>query len=93
MRARHVLAEATLELGPEALVAPLFDAIVDRTLHVAAHARRRAHAREREAALGVRVDQFVPCRRHVGQDAEPTERIDALVDVEHVGGNVRRLTP
>ena len=73
-----VLADAQLEFVPEAIVAPLLDVIVERALHVAPHARRRAHAREREAALGIRVDQFIPCRRYVGQHAEPAERIGAL---------------
>src|SRR6185295_5647977 len=71
-----------LELVPEALVAPLVEMIFERTLHVTANPRRRAHACQRETAVGRYVDQLVPGRRHIGQDAQPAERIDALVSAE-----------
>src|SRR5690606_2378589 len=37
---------------------------------------------QREAPRMVRIDQFVAHRRHLGDDAEPAERIDALIDLK-----------
>src|SRR4029079_7050307 len=67
-----------LEFVPETFVAPLVDMIFERTLQVTADARCRAHACQREPALGGDVDQFVPSRRHVGEYAQPAERINTL---------------
>jgi p-hydroxybenzoate 3-monooxygenase len=65
---------------PECVVAPVFDLVLERTLHVVARARGRAHRAQREATFVIRVDQLVRNRRRVGQDAEPAERIDLLED-------------
>ena len=72
---------------------PVGHVLVDRHLQVVAAARRRAHGAQRKAALVVGVDQLVVDGRHVGQDAEPAERIDALVDADHVLRDACRLTP
>ena len=42
--------------------------------------RRRAHAEQREAALVMAVDQLGRYRRRFRENAEPGERIRALVD-------------
>jgi hypothetical protein len=41
-------------------------------LKVVARARRRAERKEREALLGVRIDELVDRRLDVGEDAQPT---------------------
>src|SRR6185436_12405035 len=55
-----------------------------RSLHVVATARATAHAAQREAAFVVEVDQLVRHRRHVGQQPEPAERINLLVQPEAI---------
>ena len=77
--------EAALELGPEALVRPVLDAFGERALQVVAAARVAAHAAQREAALVRDVDELVRHRRRVGQQAEPAERIYALVRRQRAG--------
>jgi hypothetical protein len=69
-------AEADRQFVPDAFVAPVLDLLGQRHVHVIAAARVAAHRGEREAAFVVGVDQFVVARRHVGQDAQPAERID-----------------
>src|SRR5690606_5634520 len=81
------LRQARLEFVPEALVGPVFDLVAQRHLQVVAAAGQRALAAEHEAALVVGVDQFVVDRRGVGQQAEPAERVDALVFGQHALGN------
>ena len=54
------------------------EVLVGRDLQVQPRDLRRAHAVEREAALVIRVDQFLMRRRRLGEDAEPRERINAL---------------
>src|SRR5262249_39771624 len=71
--------EAPPQLIPEALVGPLIDVLGERALHVAAAARGRAHAAQREAPLVVHVDQLLRHGRGLGEHAEPAERVDALV--------------
>ena len=73
-------AEPRLQLLPDALVGPLVEVLVGGALQVEPARARRAHAEQREAALVVGVDQLVGRGRRLGQDAEPGERIDALVD-------------
>ena len=86
--------EAALELVPDPLVGPVLDLLVEAALDVVAAAGRRAHRGEREAALVAGVDQLVRARRHVGQDAEPAERIDALErPADATPARLARLTP
>ena len=65
------------------------DRLVRRHLKIEARDRRRAHAEQREAALVERVDELVGGRRRLGENPEPAERVDALVDGEHAGWNRR----
>jgi hypothetical protein len=92
-RSRAFLVEPRLEFFPEALVRPGLDVLGETALEVVAAARRRAHRAEREAERMPDVDQLVGNRRRVGQNAEPAERIDALVRVTALGGRLLRLTP
>ena len=58
-------------------------------LQIEPRQRRRAHGVEREAAVGVGIDQLVIRRRRLRQNAEPAERIIALEHAEHAVGNAR----
>jgi hypothetical protein len=78
MRLRGLRVEAAAQFVPEAVVGPVLDLLVERALHVVAAAGVRTHAAQGEAALVVGVDQLVADRRHLGQQAEPAEGIDAL---------------
>ena len=78
-----------LELVPDAIVGPVVDVLVRRTLQIQARHRRRAHAEERKAAFVQAVDQFLGRWCGVGQDTEPRERILPLVDAQLRGGNRR----
>ena len=69
------------------------DVFVRRALQVQPRDLRRAHAEEREAALVEAVDQLVGRRRGVGENAEPGERIDALVDPQLAAGIDGRQMP
>ncbi len=84
--------EPRLQLGPDALVRPLGDVLVGAALQVEPAERRRAQAEQREAALVVGVDELVARRRDVGQDAEPAERVVALVRAQHAGRDRRPAT-
>src|SRR6185437_13111179 len=74
----RLLVQPELQFIPEAVVRPLVDMIVERTLHVVAAAARRAHGAERKTARMVGIDQLMADRRRLRQDAEPAERIDPL---------------
>ena len=69
--------QAAAQLVPEALVGPVLDPVVERALHVVAAAVRRAHRAERKAASMIGIDQLAVGRRHLGQHAQPAERIAA----------------
>ena len=62
-------------------------------LQIVAAAARRAHRAEREAARVVRVDELFRRRRHVGEEPEPAEGIDALVGRGRAGRNARAADP
>src|SRR5689334_15748231 len=81
--------EAATQLVPKGGIAPLLGVIVERALDVVTSTRRRAHGAQRKAALVVRVDQLVRYRRRVGEDAEPAERVDALVGGDAIFRNAR----
>ena len=86
--------EADRQLVPDPLVGPVLDLVGQRHVDVIAAARRAAHAGKREAAFVVGVDQFVIARRHIGQDAEPAERIFALdIPCPRDAGIALRLGP
>src|SRR5215207_6123099 len=78
-----------LQLGPDALVRPIGDVLVRRALEVEAADLRRAHAEQREAALVMSVDQLLRYGRRPRQDAEPRERVRALVERQHTVRNRR----
>ena len=81
--ARHcgggLRSEADGEFVPDPLVRPVFDFLIQRNLNVIPAARHRAHRSKGEAARMVRIDEFMIARRHIGENAEPAERIDALI--------------
>jgi hypothetical protein len=72
------------QLAPEPVVGPVGHVLVGIDLEVVAAAGPRAHGAEGEAALVVAVDQLGIDRRRIGEDAEPSERIDPLEGVEHL---------
>src|SRR5690606_17770576 len=80
---RHLRAQADCQFLPHPLVGPVRKLLVDWNLYVVATSRRRAHRSESESALVVGVDQLLVARRHVGQDAQPPERIYKLVMPGH----------
>jgi hypothetical protein len=75
--------QAGAELVPEAIVGPVFDAVVDAALHVVATEHRMPHRAQREAPLAVGVDELLVDRRRLGEDAEPAERVHPLVRAQH----------
>ncbi|MCY1299772.1 hypothetical protein D9M70_493130 [compost metagenome] len=82
-----MLRQPPAQLVPEALVGPVLDLFVQRALNVVAAARLRAHRAQCETTRMVGVDEFVIDRRHVGEDAEPAERIDLFEGVQGLFGN------
>ena len=49
----------------------------------------RTHAAQCETTLVVGIHELVRYRLHIGDDAEPAERIDAFVRVERIPGDAR----
>ena len=82
-------AQPLMQLVPDARIGPSLDLLVVVALQIKPRQRHRAHGVEREAAVGVGVDQFVIRRRRLRQDAEPAERIVALEHAEHAVGKAR----
>src|SRR6476620_6988446 len=78
----RLLVDPALQFVPEALVRPLRDIVVERTLHIIAAAPGRAHGAERKSARVVGIDQLRADRPRLRQDAEPTERIDPLIGLD-----------
>src|SRR5947207_15022931 len=68
-----------LSLFPETLVRPGIDVLGKAALQVVAAERRGAHRAEREAQRVPHIDQLLRHRRRLGEDAEPAERVDALM--------------
>ena len=79
-----IAAQAQPQLVPDARIRPFVQVLVRRALDVEAAQARRAHAEQREAPLGMAIDQLVRHRRRRGEDAEPGERVDALIDGQRV---------
>ena len=69
---------------PKLRIGPIRRPLRRRALNVIAAAGRGAHSAEGEAARMIRVDQFVPHRRHVGEYAQPAEWIRALMQPDSV---------
>ena len=82
-----------MQFVPDARVRPVLDIVVGRALQVEPRQRRRAHGVKRKAALVIGVDQLVVGRRQLRQDAEPAERIFAVVGREHAAGMLGRQMP
>ena len=74
--------QARRQLGPDAVVGPVVEALVGRHLQVHPGDRRRAHRVQREAVLVPAVDQLVRRRRRFGEDPQPGERVVALEHLE-----------
>ena len=72
-----------MQLVPDAAVGPGVQILVGRALHVEPRQLRRAAARQRKAAFVVGVAHLRK-RLRFGENAEPAERIDALVDREQM---------
>src|SRR5690606_5227041 len=79
--------KAAAQLVPETLVAPVLDLLLRWHLHIVAAALGGSHGAEREAAQVIGIDQFVANRRHLGDDAEPAEGIDAFIEIYRSFGN------
>ncbi len=82
-------AEPRFELVPDALVGPSVNVLLRRALHIEPRHARPAHGEQRKAALVEAVDQLFVRRRRFTQDAEPAERIDAVVAGQHAGREAR----
>ena len=78
-----------MQLPPDFLIRPLGDILVRRALDVEPHQFRRAHAEQGKAALVEAIDQFLGDRTRLRQNAEPAERIFALVVGQHAVRNAR----
>ena len=66
------------EFIPQPVVAPVFDTLGQRDVDIIAAASLGSHRRERKTAFVVGVNQFVMARRNIGQNPEPTERVNPL---------------
>src|SRR5690606_3621417 len=64
---------------PETIVGPVLDLLLKADLHIVAAARHRTHRAKGETARVVGIDQLFADRPQIGDDAEPTERIDTLI--------------
>ena len=80
-------AKADGQLVPDTLVRPVLHLLGQRHVDVIAAARFRPHRSQHKAALVVRIDQLVITLRHIGQDAQPAERIDPLELLADAGRN------
>src|SRR4029079_8177285 len=76
-------AEPRFELVPDALVRPGLDVRVRGTLHAEQREAVAAHGEQRKATLVETVDQLFVRWRRFTQNAEPAERIDAVVAGQH----------
>ena len=81
--------QAGVQRIPDARIRPLRQVLVGRALHVHPAQRLAAHGGEREAVGVAGVDQLVAGRLRLGQDAEPGEGVEPVVD-GHRGGRDRR---
>jgi hypothetical protein len=81
--------QADGQLRPDPVVGPFGDVLVRCHLEVQPRDLGRAHAVEREAPIVAAVDQLLGRGSGLGEDAEPGERVLAVVDAE-VAGRDRR---
>src|SRR5262245_13651161 len=80
-------ADARMQLAPDALVRPGLDLVVGCALQIEACEHRRAHGVERKAALVIGVDQLFVGWSRLRENADPSERIFAVIDREHARGD------
>ncbi len=80
--------ESPVELGPDPVVGPVLQRLARRDLQVKTGDRVRAHRVQGEAVFVTGVDQLVGGGGGIGEDAEPGERVGALVD-----GDIRDERP
>ena len=78
-----VAGQARIKLGPYAIIGPLGDVFIRRTLKIQPADAGRTHRQQGKAAIMVGIDQFFRGGRRFSQDAEPPERILPLILGEH----------
>src|SRR5262245_11781630 len=76
-----------LQLPPDAVIGPVGDLFARVALDIESRDLWRAHAEESEAAFVMAVDKLFRRWFGFGQNAEPAERICALVDGQRAFGN------
>ena len=85
--------QASVKFIPDSIVGPLRNVFIRRALQIQSRDSVGAHAEQRETPLVQAVDEFRRRRGGVGQNAEPAEGIDALVDLDVTRGNRARQMP
>src|SRR5215475_3105024 len=78
-----------MQLLPDARIRPVLDVVIGRALYVEPRQYRRAHGVKRKAALVIGIDQLMLGRRRFGEDANPAERIFAIIGRQRRGRNAR----
>src|SRR5690606_4527249 len=80
---RNFRPQPDCQLLPQPIVRPVLELLIDWNLDVVPAPGWRAHRCESESALVICVNQLLVARRHVCQDAEPSEGILELVMPGH----------
>ena len=83
----NVGGQAAFEFVPEGLVGPIFHAVAQWHLDVVAAQHLRAQGTQRKPALVFGVHQFGRHGFGARQHAQPAERVNLFVFLQHVGGN------
>src|SRR5216684_4671343 len=81
--------EPHVQLLPDARIGPVLDVLVGSALQVKPRQARRAHGVKREAAIVIGIDQLVLGRGRLRQDADPAERVLAVVRRQRGSRNAR----
>ena len=82
-----------MQLLPDARIGPVGDVVVGAALEIQPAEHRRAHGEQREAALMMHIDQLVRHRRRLREDADPGERVFAVVERQRALRNRRPAHP
>src|ERR1700690_2228849 len=80
---------ARAQLFPDALIRPLLQVFLRRTLKIKARHLRRTHAHQSKSALVVRVDQLLGSWRNLCQYSQPGKRVGPLMYLQHFRRNRR----
>src|SRR6202034_4408692 len=74
--------QASLQFTPDAVIAPLRDILIRGALQIEPRDAWGTHAVQRKTARVVHIDQLLPRRRRLSQDAQPGEGVRAVVDAQ-----------